>query len=215
MVADDRTLELREPLSERSRLIRRADVELGLLHDQIVLLQPADAFACVLDERAAELWLECGGQPFAEVLEFAAGSSDSRRREVIELFRALRLFGMVGDAPGEAENFESTISTTWPRATEFRFRGQTIDSGDRHIIEIGGIDLECTLELDHWASTGAGQADVTIVMPGPVHESEHEIHGLEALTALARSAPANPVEVLTRLVATCRIVRRPDQTVAP
>jgi hypothetical protein len=211
MADDDRTFDLREPLSERSRLIRRPDVEVGLLHDQILLLQPAGALACVLDEHAAGLWLECVGQPFSEVLNATAHSSDADRREVTELFRALRLFAMVGDAGSAVEDANASVFSPFPRASSFRFRGSLTDSGDQRLVDIGGDDLECTLELDRngSAENELGTGAITILIPGAANDTEHELRGLEALTALAQSAPANPIDVLTRLVSSSRIVVRP------
>ena len=209
MADDDRTFDLREPLSERSRLIRRPDVQVGLLHDQIVLLQPASAVACVLDEHAAGLWLECIGQPFSEVVNATAHSSDADSREVTELFRALRLFAMVGDAGSAIEDANASIISPLPRASSFRFRGSLTDSGDQRLVDIGGVDLECTLELNRLEPSDDELGAITILIPGAANDTEHELRGLEALTALVRSAPANPIDVLTRLVSSSRIVVRP------
>ena len=106
----------------------------------------------------------------------------------------------------------ASIISPSPRASSFRFRGSLTDSGDQRLVDIGGDDLECTLELDRDGSADNELGAITILIPGAVNDTEHELRGLEALTALARSAPANPIDVLTRLVSTCRIVSRPDQS---
>ena len=212
MTADDRTFNLREPLSERSRLARRSEVQVGLLHDQIVLFQPVGAMTCALDEHAAGLWLECVGQPFAEVIETATASGDSDRREIIELFRALRLLAMIDDAENTAEIRDSTVHSQWPRSGEFQFCGELNDSEDEPCAFLGVGELECTLDLDQLGSTNSSQAAIKIVISGTGNEPEHQLLGLEAITALAGIAPANPIDVLTRLVSTHQILVRAQPT---
>lgn len=212
MASDDRTFELREPLSERSRLIRRPEVQVGLLDDGLLLFQPEGTVACMLEEHAAALWLECAGQPFGEVLDRAAETGGAGRREVIELFRALRLLDMVCDVDSASPGGSPGLSSSLPRADQFRFRGELIDSDDERRASVGFGGADCTLDLELLATDARRGVVTTIVVPGAVEETERQLLGLEAIMALARELPDTRIDVLARLEAHCRVVVRPEPT---
>ncbi|NBP08654.1 MAG: hypothetical protein EBU76_09340 [Gammaproteobacteria bacterium] len=119
---------------------------------------------------------------------------------------------MVGDSDvcSTIDEDDAQLCSPLPRCTEFRFRGELIGSGERRLAIIGGTDELHALELD--SPSGPNRTDVptTIVVTSAAEETEHEVHGLEAITALARSVPQPQIDVLIRLATTHRVLVRPE-----
>jgi hypothetical protein len=214
MTTDDRSPGLSEPLNERSRLVRRSAVQVGLFGDDMVLFQPDSLVACILDEQAAGLWLDCVGQPFSELIESAHRSFDAEPHDIFDLFRILRLFEMVGDSDACSTTDEADVQlcSPLPRCTEFRFRGELIRSGERAVAIIGSTDELHALELDSPSGPDRTDGPTTIVVTSADEETEHEVHGLEAITALARSIPDPQIDVLILLIRNHRVLLRPEPT---
>ena len=220
MTTNGRFSGLSEPLNEHSRLIRRPGVQIGMLDNETVLFQPDALVACILDEQAARLWLDCVGQPFSELIESAHRTSGAEPRHIIELFRILRLFEMVGDSDaslttddsGDSGDSGDRICSRFPRCDEFHFRGELIDSGEHRLAIIGHSDEACTVELTTVPGPDRKQHPITIVITVDAEETEQEVEGLEAITALARSVPDPQIDVLIRLVLTHRVLLRPAPT---
>lgn len=214
MTTDDRFSGLSEPLNEHSRLVRRPGVQIGMLDDDVVLFQPDSLVACILDKQAAWLWLDCVGQPFSELIESAHRSFDAEPRDIIELFRILRLFEMVGDSDASSTTDDSAdrICSLFPRCDEFHFRGELIDSGELQLAIIGNGEEVCTVDLttDREPDSGRNRHPITIVIIGGAEETDQEVEGLEAITALARSVPDPQIDVLIRLILNHRVLLRPE-----
>jgi len=212
MTTHDRFSGLSEPLSERSRLVRRPGVQIGMLGDDLVLFQPDSSVACILDEQAAGLWLDCVGQPFSELLESAHRSFGAEPRDIIELLRILRLFEMVGDsdASSTTEETDDRIFSPFPRGDAFRFQGELIDSGDLRLAIVGGSTELCTVGVSDVPVPGRDREPITIVIIGGTEEMELEVEGLEAITALARAVPDAKIDVLIRLVLNHRVLLRAE-----
>jgi hypothetical protein len=214
MTTHDRFSGLSEPLNEHSRLVRRPGVQIGMLGDDVVLFQPDSLVACILDEHAAWLWLDCVGQPFSELIETACRSFDAEPRDIVDLFRILRLFEMVGDsdASSTTDDFGDRICSRLPRCDEFHFRGELINSGELQLAIIGSSEELCTVDLTTDPAPGRNRDPITIVIIGGAEESEQEVEGLEAITALARSVPDPQIDVLIRLILNYRVLLRPEPT---
>lgn len=214
MTTHDRFSGLSEPLSEHSRLVRQPGVQIGMLGDDVVLFQPDSLVTCILDEQAVRLWLDCVGQPFSELIESAHRSSGAEPRDIIELFRILRLFEMIADydASSTADEAGHRICSQFPRCDEFRFRGDLIDSGELRMAIIGTGEEVLTVELSTDPGPGRNRHPVTIVIIDGEAASEQEVEGLEAITALARSVPDPQIDVLLRLILNHRVLVRPEPT---
>lgn len=184
---------------------------MGLLDGEILLLHPTTAIACVLDGRTARLWIECIGQPFSEMEEPGALHEGDDRRELFELFRVLRLFGMIGDAAPTGEDSCPPLCSPFPRTEEFRFRGSLVESGDQLEAVVESDGTRCTLTLGASLDQEGSTAAPTIVIKGAVEGAGHQVRGLEAITALALAAPGTPIDVLTRLATTCPVMVRPAE----
>lgn len=212
MTTHDRFSGLSEPLSERSRLVRRPGVQIGMLGDDVVLFQPDSSVACILDEQAAGLWLDCVGQPFSELIESARRSSGAEPRDIIELFRILRLFEMVGDsdASSTSDEADDRIFSPFPRGDEFRFRGELIDSGELRLAIVGSSAEVCTVCVSSVPGPGRDRDPITIVIIGGTEEMELEVEGLEAITALARAVPDAKIDVLTQVILNHRVLLRAE-----
>lgn len=227
MTGDDRTdgdhrINLLGPLGPASRLIRRSEVQVGLLDGGFLLVDTHSALACVLDDHAAGLWFSCEGQSFAEITNTAVAAGEATAREITELFRVLRLLGMIEDAEPTVEpdrDSRADLSALWsayPRAEEFHFRGElrVTTAGREAIIShseqpADGPDTDtCSLSLRTDGHSGV-DGSTLVVLIDPSTPAEQELEGIEALVALVRTSPDTPIEVLTRLVEHCSIRRRP------
>ncbi|MSW45341.1 MAG: hypothetical protein F2520_02605 [Actinobacteria bacterium] len=195
---------LTEPVSDRSRLTRCGNIELGQLLDDFVLLDPLTRGTCLLDAETARVWFECDGRPIADVLRSISRDSPELDRNLLDTIRALRLLGMIEDALEEEPLWSGPgpLVSPLPRAM--------LPDFDDHSVPAEAIAPGATKAKPRRLLTTAreGETEILYIVEQTINE-EQELGIVDALSTLAVVLNDCSVDVLVQICGHFRVLIGP------
>ncbi len=209
-MATERALNLVEPVTLASRLVRVPGVLYTEVADTPVVWEPTRRLLHELTPAAAALWGAFDGRPLRDVLDDLGGSEPVDERAVVEAVRRMRVMRIVEDADGDSAPAVDIETESGSRPDRVTVRGEVVaaEDGSGVVVVLAGEqapsdDVEAevvTLDV----------AALAVVDP----DGSRPVRGFARVNASESSVTwSSPVELLGSLMAALVVGHDPEPLV--